>query len=79
MAGGISLKLAAAAGMAAGGIAVGMGAAGAARAARAAGLRIPGAAADGTGEGYGISVKDNWWRELLNSLFTNVCLMHKPL
>ena len=37
------------------------------------------AAADGTGEGYGISVKDNWWRELLNSLFTNVCLMHKPL
>ena len=23
------------------------------------------AAADGTGEGYGISVKDNWWKELL--------------
>ncbi len=26
------------------------------------------AAADGTGEGYGISVKDNWWRELLKTV-----------
>ena len=25
-------------------------------------------AADGTGEGYGISVKDNWWRELLKTV-----------
>ena len=26
------------------------------------------AAADGTGEGYGISVKDNWWKELLRKV-----------
>ena len=32
------------------------------------------AAADGTGEGYGISVKDNWWKELLRKSFLRTAL-----